>query len=400
MTEEIKARTFNYLKWFPKGNKAHEFGAKPNLADTGVAKPLTVQKFYEEWIEKKKPPFVRLSLQRDYQQNFKKDILPFMGDMELNASPSDTLENFRIYLVDERGLALKTAKNIIDGSLKAMLRDAGRRVERNPFHDLPANWWPRLPQKDPDPYTEQERDKILAYYRNNRPYWAYVFVYFRFYTGTRPSEAVALKWGSVDLLGGKATISLSRHLGEENATKTRASRRTITLLPNVVELLKSVMPLRVEPNSYVLTDGQGKPIEQGEFGRAFQGVLRVLKIRPRPFYNIRHTFISVALTIGCNQKWIAEQTGTSIAMIQDHYGKYIRDDGDALLRAYVEQPKLDAVEEKTGTFPGTFSMTAAGCWPSARCIVLGKGRKLGGPNGNRNRNRQKKVPSEIACKDE
>ena len=97
------------------------------------------------------------------------------------------------------------------------------------------------------------------------------------------------------------------------------------------------------------------PIEQKEFGRAFQGVLRVLKIRPRPFYNIRHTFISVALTIGCNQKWIAEQTGTSIAMIQDHYGKYIRDDGDALLRAYVEQPKLDAIEEKTGTFAETFS---------------------------------------------
>ena len=115
------------------------------------------------------------------------------------------------------------------------------------------------------------------------------------------------------------------------------------------------MPLRVEPNSYVLHDGQGKPIDQGEFGRAFQGVLRVLEIRQRRFYNIRHTFISVALTIGCNQKWIAEQTGTSIAMIQDHYGKYIRDGGDALLRAYVEQPKLDAIEAKTGTFSETFS---------------------------------------------
>jgi integrase len=168
-------------------------------------------------------------------------------------------------------------------------------------------------------------------------------------------RSVALKWGSVDLLGGKATISLSRHLGEENATKTRASRRTVALLPNVVDLLKSIVPLRLEPASYVFTNGQGQPIEQGEFGRAFQGVLRVLKIRPRPFYNVRHTFISVALTIGCNQKWIAEQTGTSIAMIQDHYGRYIRDDGDAILRAYVGQPTIDAIEQKTGTFAGTFS---------------------------------------------
>ena len=66
-------------------------------------------------------------------------------------------------------------------------------------------------------------------------------------------------------------------------------------------------------------------------------MLRVLESRPRPFYNVRHTVISVALTIGCNQKWTAGQTGTSLAMIQEHYGKYIRDDGDALLRAYVER---------------------------------------------------------------
>ena len=44
------------------------------------------------------------------------------------------------------------------------------------------------------------------------------------------------------------------------------------------------------------------------------------------FTNTRHTYISVVLTLGCNQKWIAEQTGTSIAMIQENYGKYIRDD--------------------------------------------------------------------------
>ena len=65
-----------------------------------------------------------------------------------------------------------------------------------------------------------------------------------------------------------------RHLGEENVPKTGASRRTITLLPNVVELLQCILPLRVEPHSYVFTDGQGKPIDQSEFNRCrFQPVL-------------------------------------------------------------------------------------------------------------------------------
>ena len=353
MSEEIKDGIFDYLKWFPDGNKAHDFRPIDSSAVT-ASKPLTVREFYDEWIQKKKPPFVRVGLERNYRQDFQKNILPFMGDTELNRVTVDTLESFRIHLVNDRRLALKTSRNIIDGSLRALFRDAGRRVDHNPFNDLPTNWWPRLPQREPDPYTEQERDTILAYYRDNRPHWAYVFVFFRFWTGTRPSEATALKWGSVDLLNAKATIALSRHLGEENAPKTRASRRTITLLPNVVEILISILPLRVEPTTYVFIDGQGKPIDQSEFARGFQAVLRVLKVRPRPFYNTRHTFISIALTLGCNQKWIAEQTGTSIAMIQEHYGRYIRDDGDLLLRAYLARPKSAKKKQHTETLAETF----------------------------------------------
>jgi len=54
-------------------------------------------------------------------------------------------------------------------------------MERNPFNDLPANWWRRMPQKEIDPYSKGTRP-ILNYYRANRPYWAYAFVYFRFWT--------------------------------------------------------------------------------------------------------------------------------------------------------------------------------------------------------------------------
>ena len=59
-----------------------------------------------------------------------------------------------------------------------------------------------------NPFTEEERDQILGFYRKNRPYWAYGFAYFRFYTGTRPSEATALKWGSVDLQSGKEVLQV------------------------------------------------------------------------------------------------------------------------------------------------------------------------------------------------
>src|SRR5262249_18739152 len=227
ISDEIKAGTFNYLKWFPNGNRVHEFRAKvDNPVET---KPLTVKELYESWIEKKKPPFVRRSLEVAYRQHFTCYILPFIGDMELNSVTLDTLDDLRIYLTNEREIGLNTAKNVISGSLAAMFRDARKKVERNPFADLPKKWWPRQQQEKPDPFTEAERDEILNYYRTKRPYKAYAFVHFRFYTGTRPSEAVALKWGNVDLAKAKASILASRTFKEENATKTQGSSRTITL---------------------------------------------------------------------------------------------------------------------------------------------------------------------------
>src|SRR5688572_24303057 len=71
ISEEMERGVFDYLKWFPEGNKADEFKPKVDQPDQPVAaKPLTIKEFYEEWIEKKKPPFVRRSLEHAYRQHF------------------------------------------------------------------------------------------------------------------------------------------------------------------------------------------------------------------------------------------------------------------------------------------------------------------------------------------
>ena len=42
-------------------------------------------------------------------------------------------------------------------------------------------------------------------------------------------------------------------------------------------------------------------------------------------------------------------------MIHEHYGRYIRGDGDALLRAYLAKPKPAKKKQRTGTLTETFS---------------------------------------------
>src|SRR5688572_5773347 len=91
MTEEIKQGTFDYLKWFPEGNKAELFRPK----DDSKSKLKTVGEFYGNWIERKKPPFVRPGLHHDYTRQFRRYILPKFAETPLLEVTLPVLEAFR-----------------------------------------------------------------------------------------------------------------------------------------------------------------------------------------------------------------------------------------------------------------------------------------------------------------
>jgi integrase len=54
--------------------------------------------------------------------------------------------------------------------------------------------WPRIATPKPDPFTAEERDKILKHFREKHAYY-YPFVATLFAAGARPSEIIALRWG-------------------------------------------------------------------------------------------------------------------------------------------------------------------------------------------------------------
>jgi hypothetical protein len=120
MSEEIKDRTFDYLKWFPDGNRAHLF--KPN--NEAENKDKMVGEFYRDWIERRKPPFVRPGLPHDYTRQFGRYILPKFENTRIVDITLPVLEALRSHLNGEMGLSLKSCRNIIDGTFRAMMRFA------------------------------------------------------------------------------------------------------------------------------------------------------------------------------------------------------------------------------------------------------------------------------------
>ena len=310
---------------------------------------------------------MRASLADTYRSHLRAHIFPAFGETVLTGVTPAALEAFRAKLIDRQtgnGLKVKTARDMLDGTFRALYRDArtiDRLVTDDPFAALK---WPRKIDPEPDPFTEGERDLLIGYFwRKNRHY--YPLVHVMFWTGLRTGEAVGLRWGDVDLRRGRLNVRRSRTMGEDNPPKTKRAERTIELRPDVVAVLREAEPLHVTDQPFVFTTMTGTPLDEERFvEKHWHRALRATGIKPRKFYATRHTFISVAVsTPGIRLKWLADYCGTSIEMIEAHYGLYMHgDSGQLALLGAGKGPgggtEIRAVSGlRPETLPETFSPT-------------------------------------------
>jgi integrase len=279
----------------------------------------TVQKYFDKWILTKTPPLYRPALERDYKLAFNAHILPRFGHMRLDQLNTGDLVEFRGVLL-KKGLSVKTARNIIDSSFRAMYRDARAEYKDlqgyDPFMHVQ---WPRVQREKPDPFTAEERDRIIDYWKEN-DFFYFPWVFTLFHTGVRPSEASALTWNDdVDLNTGAISITKSRYMGDDSAPKTSASNRTIRIDAAVIEVLK-LLPSRALGIKHVFVNKDGRPMNAKKWSEHnWANTLKILKIRHRKFYSMRHTFLTEKIRDGENPFALAQYAGTSVSMLEKDY---------------------------------------------------------------------------------
>lgn len=79
---------------------------------------------------------------------------------------------------------------------------------------------------------------VTAFLAACPPWWCPYFTV-AFWTGARPNELAALKWGDVDAARGIFRIRAGRYRGHEGPPKPASSVCDIDLLPAVVDALKA-----------------------------------------------------------------------------------------------------------------------------------------------------------------
>lgn len=80
-------------------------------------------------------------------------------------------------------------------------------------------------------------------------------------------------------------------------------------------------------DEYLTTQDSGNPWIKGSLKRSFPALIRRAELPGETvFYSLRHYHLSRALLAGVNAQVAAENCGTSIAMLEKHYAKFMQSD--------------------------------------------------------------------------
>ncbi|BFM38926.1 site-specific integrase [Synechocystis sp. LKSZ1] len=167
-----------------------------------------------------------------------------------------------------------------------------------------------------NPFTTQERDRIISAFEANRYYRHYApLVAFLFFTGCRPSEALGLEWR--DVRGGKLTFRRSYAEGTMKAGLKNQKQRTITLSEKAQAVLEG-LPRQSE---IIFLAPEGGRIDWHNFAnRAWRAVLESLpEIEYRNPKQTRHSFITEQILAGQNPSDVAKYCGNRSVTIYRRY---------------------------------------------------------------------------------
>jgi integrase len=144
-------------------------------------------------------------------------------------------------------------------------------------------------------------------------------------TGLRPGEWTALEWRDIDLAAGVVYVRRAYGDGEVKAPKTRRSLRAVPLQATALEAL-ALLPRRID-SPLVFPGARGGYLDLHNWrSRAWRRAQQAAGIEPRRrVYDLRHTFATFALRAGVPTFDLCRYMGTSLAMIERHYGHLARD---------------------------------------------------------------------------
>ncbi len=163
-------------------------------------------------------------------------------------------------------------------------------------------------------------------------------------TGPRPSELFGLERRDIDRDAGVIYVRRAFANGRLKHTKTRLSNRAV---PLQAKALAALDRLPLSENPVLFANARAGRIDFRNFGRRqWKPAQQRSAIEPlRGLYDLRHTYATFALRAGVPVFAVSRFMGSSIAMIDYHYGHLAHDSREhavSLLDALAFERAVDA----------------------------------------------------------
>lgn len=208
-------------------------------------------------------------------------------------------------------------------------------IAENPFDGMADDIKKTVRDTSRETFSCEERDAIIAAFENNTysskfapiPHSYYApYVKFLFMTGCRPEEVIALQWKHVsgDCLRIQFKEAVPSDTGIRGETKTGKTRK-FPCNAKLQAFLQSIRPENPSPDELVFLGPRGQIIDSHNFLNRIwkplvEGLVKAGKVEKYlPQYNIRHTFITLALENGLDAKDVARLVGNTPEIIYKHY---------------------------------------------------------------------------------
>lgn len=228
-----------------------------------------------------------------------------------------------------RPLSGKTANNyvsVLRGAVELAVID--RVLTDNPVAAVPRAKHQKEP---PDPFTADERERIIAAFAAKHPGQVANLVEAWFWTGMRTSEIFGLRWTSVDLASGYLQVREAVVRGKEkDRTKTHRERR-VRLNSRALAALQRQRQFTQLTGDRVFHDPRYSTgwTDERAFRRSYwTPVLKALGIRYRRPYQMRHTYATAMLMVGMNPAFCSRQLGHSVEMFHGTYARWLDGERD------------------------------------------------------------------------
>ena len=302
-------------------DKIKEYEAKEGLFDSEIL----FSEYLKQWLTEHKISIDIITF-RCYEWTCNTHILPYFEEKKIKLCDL-SIDDIQRYInfkfengrVDGKGgLSPKTLKEHRQIMHKALNEAIQKKlIIQNPCEFVKM---PSVPKREPTFYTQKQVTDLLTAIKDEE---LFSFIYITLCFGLRRSEALGIKWSSIDFerkqLTIKSTVVRYEGVVEKDKTKNEASHRTYPLNDEMLSLfdkLKSqektnrqMFGTEYIDNDYVFKWSSGKPYSPDYITSKFSKLLKKYGLEHIRFHDLRHTCASLLIDKNYQLKDIQEWLG-------------------------------------------------------------------------------------------